>query len=123
MAKGCGNISPDIAAHLLIPSAESIVFAQESLGLRVYHARENCNVISDVLALNIVHGEKFVLVVLVHPFENASFHHQETGGDVQHLDEPIDGRFVRTDVDVEVEAHLANVLGGTGGSSALRAPN
>ncbi|ABT15858.1 hypothetical protein FR483_n573R [Paramecium bursaria Chlorella virus FR483] len=54
-----------------------------------------------------------------HFFQNLAGHHQEPSCDIQHLDEPVHGGLGGADVQVEVDAHLADVLLGSCGNFPL----
>jgi len=112
MRKRGANVRPHFSPHFLVSAAERIVLGQEPLGGLVNTARKDSDVIIHILPLDIVDREKLFLVVVVHLFQHLALHHQETRRDVENLDKPVDRGLVGEYIYVEIEPHLANILGG-----------
>ena len=51
--------------------------------------------------------------MFVHPLKHPALHHKEARGNIQNLDEPVVVRFIGDKVNVEIQTHLADVLGGS----------
>ena len=114
MRQRAGEIAPDIASHLLVPSTERVIFGQEPFRLRIDHAREQRDVLIDVLALDIVHREQFLAVMFVHLLEDLPFDHHEPGRGIENPHEPVVGGIQGLEIDVEIQSHLPDIFGLTG---------